>query len=760
MSQEFEINNKELTDNNYDQGSLEKAPSSETYKFETEVGRVMDIIINSLYSDKDIFLRELISNASDALDKCKILTGLKNIESGNTIPYDIKVQVNVNDSTIIIQDSGIGMSKDELINNLGTIAQSGTKAFFENVLKNNQNNDTSLIGQFGVGFYSSFLIADRVTVISKQDDSDYHSWSSNVSDASSTFNVCRLETCEDLPRGTRIILHVKDSDKEYLDNEKIKSIIKKYLEFITYPIYLYVEKTREVEDETNKIDNVVKVVEDVVTDVKDGINDVKDIKQTVEDLENLNSSVIKDVEKTVEDVEKTVEDVEKTVESNAKKLEECVIKEENVENGDVEENVEDKKKTRTETYYEYDRINTQEPIWIKNANSVTKEEYENFYKSLNQSGGSNEFITYKHFSVEGNVQFKGLLYIPEKAPFDLFKDETEDGKQRIKLYTKKVFINNKNIELMPRYLTFVTGIIDCEEVQLNVSREILQKSDALKLVKKQLLKKVFDMIEDLDEDKYLKFYEQFSKCIKLGIHEDTTNKDRLVKLFRFYTTKSEGKYVSFENYVSKMKENQKDIYYISGQNLKELEKSPYIESLISDGNEVILLCDPIDEYAMNSINEYDKHKLVCVTKESYISNNDVSTLSEDEKKDINSFCDAVKNIVGEKVTKVKMTNKLKSSPCVISVPDWGMSANMERIIKTQVLGNDNNPYNSMMMNQKILELNENNEKIKNLLESFKENKTLEQHANKIKLLFYTALLSSGYELDNKDDYATQVYNLI
>ena len=669
--------------------SDENKNESETFAFQAEINQLMSLIINTFYSNKEIFLRELVSNSSDALDKIRhqSLTD-SNVLSANT-DLDIKLSVDKTNKTLIIEDSGIGMTKNDLINNLGTIAKSGTKAFME-ALEN--NSDVSMIGQFGVGFYSAFLVADNVEVISKHNDDDEHKW---VSNAGGSFTVSKSDT--GLKRGTRMILHLKTDQESMCDENNIKNLIKTHSQYINYPISILVEKTKEVEVE----DDVVE--EDAVEeDKKDG-------------------------------------DVE-------------------VEDADDDENKEVKKKTVTETYSEYEKINVEKPLWLCNPDDISMEDYNRFYKHI--SNDWDDCCAVKHFSVEGQLEFTGLLFIPKNAPFDMF--EPNKKKNNIKLYVRKIFITDNCEDLCPEWLSFVKGLIDSQDLPLNISRETLQQSQIMKVIKKNVVKKILEKLMELSENEedYDKFYSQFSKNLKLGIHEDSSNREKLAKLLRYNSTKSGDKHTSLKDYVSRMKEGQKDIYFISGESQKAVEKSLFLEQLNKRGFEVLYMCDPIDEYCMQQLKTYDDKKFVDITKENLNIEltEDEKKKEEEDKKTYEELCKTIKEVLGDNVSKVVVSNRLHRSPCCLVTGEYGWSANMERIMKAQTLRNDQ--MMGHMSSQKTLELNVDNPVIKELNNKLSVDKNDKTIKDIVWLLFETTLINSGFQLEEPSMFCDRINRMI
>ncbi|KAJ9709455.1 hypothetical protein PVL29_001098 [Vitis rotundifolia] len=645
----------------------------EKFEYQAEVSRLLDLIVHSLYSHKEVFLRELVSNASDALDKLRFLSVTEPSLLGDAGELEIRIKPDPDNGTITITDTGIGMTKEELIDCLGTIAQSGTSKFLK-ALKENQDlgADNGLIGQFGVGFYSAFLVAEKVTVSTKSPRSEKQYVWEAVADSSSY--VIREETDPEkfLPRGTQITLYLRPDDKyEFSEPTKIQSLVKNYSQFVSFPIYTWQEKSRTVE----------------------------------------------------------VEEEEEPKEGEEAKPED-----------------QKKKKTITEKYWDWELANETKPIWMRNPREVEKDEYNDFYKKT-----FNEFLdplSHIHFTTEGEVEFRSILYIPGMGPLNN-EDVMNPKTKNIRLYVKRVFISDDfDGELFPRYLSFVKGVVDSDDLPLNVSREILQESRIVRIMRKRLVRKTFDMIQEVSESEnkedYKKLWENFGRFLKLGCIEDTGNHKRITPLLRFYTSKSEEELTSLDDYVENMGENQQAIYYLATDSLKSAKTAPFLEKLVQKDIEVLYLIEPIDEVAIQNLQTYKEKKFVDISKEDLELGDDDEVKERETKQEYNLLCDWIKQQLGDKVAKVQVSKRLSSSPCVLVSGKFGWSANMERLMKAQALGDTSSL--EFMRGRRILEINPDHPIIKDLNAACKLEPDSSEARRAVDLLYDTALISSGFSV--------------
>eukprot|EP00897_Mesotaenium_endlicherianum_P005416 jgi/Mesen1/4902/ME000244S04075 len=702
--------------------------SGQKFEFQAEVSRLMDIIINSLYSNKDIFLRELISNASDALDKIRFLalTDSSVLGEGDEAKLDIQLKLDAANKILTIRDRGVGMTREELIKNLGTIAKSGTSAFLEQMQK---GGDLNLIGQFGVGFYSVYLVADYVEVHSKNNDDKQWVWASK---ADGNFEVYEDPEGDYLGRGTEIKIHLKEEASEYTTDTKLRELVKKYSEFINFPISLWASKSVEKEVPADDVET-------------------EEVDETSEDAS--------DAEEKTEDIE--TEETEEV------------------------EGEESKPKTKkvSEEVWDWELLNDNKALWLRTPKDVTEEEYVKFYSSFSKDFNPEKPLSWTHFSAEGDVEFKAILYIPPSAPHD-FLDNYYSNKAGLKLYVRRVFISDEFDELLPKYLNFLKGIVDSDTLPLNVSREMLQAHASLKTIKKKLVRKALDMIRrlaDEDEDekfgedkeddaektyssegkgKYAKFFKEYGKALKLGVIEDASNRIRLAKLLRFQTSKSGDKQISLDEYVSRMKEGQKQIYYLTGQSKEQLERSPFLEKLLKKGYEVLYLTDAVDEYLMQNLTEYDDKKFQNASKEDLKIGGKKDKAKEKDVKE--SFKELVTwwkdELTMKEVENVKISNRLADTPCVVVTSKYGWSANMERIMASQALADPSKQ--AYMKGRRTLEINPRHPLIKELRELVGKDKKDPDAVQTARILYETALLESGFVLEDPSVFAQRVYSTL
>jgi len=674
--------------------TAEKNNGKETFEFQAEVGRVMDIIINSLYSDKDIFLRELVSNAADACDKKRFLS-ITAPDKDNSIENDrpqIWIKANEDKNTLIIEDSGVGMTRDELINNLGRIAQSGTSKFLEAIGDTSKDN-MNLIGQFGVGFYSSYLVANKVEVVTKsmQPQSKQLRWESDSGSSFTVFedNDSDMDDDEKIKiSGTKIILHIKENSSKYLQQYTLSELLMKYSEFIEFPIHLWKETTEYI----------------------------------------------------------------KEIDTEASKS--------------LKEGEEPKMKTVPKKTLGYNKLNNQKPIWLRSPKEVNQEEYEKFYKSSFRAAYDDP-QKWAHFALEGSVEFKALLYIPGMLPFELSKDMFDENTRNIRLYVKRVFINDKFEGIMPRWLNFIRGVVDSNDLPLNVSREILQRSRVLNIINKKLVRKSLDMFRDLasdiDESKYNTFWNNFGKYLKVGVVEDQRNKEDIIPLLRFWSVKSGDKYTSLDAYVDEMPEGQKSIYYVSGEGKEKTKLQPVVEKLSSRGYDVLFMTEALDEITIEAVRKYKEFDIVDASKEGL----DIEEKDENMKKKKKEFSEKYSKVIeylevelAGLVEKVVISTLLTTSPAALVQGAYGVSPSMQRYMKAQSVAAGSDAMSTNMINKAILEINPNHPILQDL-ENMVEKK-LDDSETKIysKLLYDVARITSGYEISDSGEFAKRIMSLM
>jgi molecular chaperone HtpG len=683
--------------------------SSNTRSFEAEVRQVLDLVIHSLYSNKDIFLRELISNASDALDKLRFaaLSEKELIEANEELA--IKLVIDSDKKRLIIRDNGIGMNEEDLASNLGTIAKSGTKEFINSLKESGSNQDfnESLIGQFGVGFYSAFIVANTVTVLSKKAKEETVNFWQSKGDG---FYTLKTATDEDIAefinpyfdttkQGTVIILDLKNDDEAtaFLKEYQVRSVVKKYSDFIEYPIKLKTENP-----EKGSIEYQLKSIEDKIKDAKD-------------------------------EAEKSSAEQEKA---------------------DLEE------KLNNEPEFVFEILNSRKALWAKNKSEISEEDYKEFYRHI--SHDFNDPLTHIHFNAEGTNEFTALLFIPEKAPFDLFMQEDVKSLQ---LFINKVFITSETDLLLPKYLRFVKGVVDSSDLPLNVSREMLQENQKVVNIKKNITKKILSTLEKLkndDKEKYSNFFKELGKVLKEGVHLDYSNKEKLLDLMMFESsTESAGVLRTLEEYSDKLdartdldEEVRKHIYVITGENRKELENSPYLEAFKAKDIEVLFLTDPIDEWVIMSAPEFKDKSFKAINK----GNIDLGTKEEEKaeqakkKEEFKDLLSKVQSNLAENISEVRFTDRLVNTLACLVVNEHEMGANLEKIYQSanQKVGKS----------KRILELNPNHRVIEKLNNSFKNNPEDELIKDYSELIYFQALLLEGSKIENLNRYNELVTNLM
>jgi len=663
---------------------------AEKHNYQAEVNRMMKLIINSLYRNKEIFLRELISNASDALDKIRFMSLTDPEVLASTPDLKVLIKPDKENHALHIIDTGIGMTRDDLVKNLGTIAKSGTSEFLDKMEEGDENVSSDLIGQFGVGFYSSFLVADTVVVTSKHNDDDQYIWESDAA----SFTVAKDPRGNTLGRGTHISLFMKEEAYDFLEEHTIKDLVKKYSQFINFPIHLWTSRTEKVEE---------PVDEEEEAEVKDGETD-DDVKVEDEDDEK---PKVKMVDKTV---------------------------------------------------YDWEAMNDNKPIWLRNPKDVEDADYNAFYKSFSKN--SDDPLAHVHFSAEGEVTFRSILFVPKTAPYDLYQDY---GKKvdNIKMYVKRVFITDDFEEMMPKYLNFIKGVVDSDDLPLNVSRETLQQNKLLRVIKKKLVRKALDMLKKMSDDDYKEFYREFGTNVKLGVMEDHSNRNRLAKLIRWQSSNDESEMTSLTDYLERMKEKQEHIYFMTGTSRAECEKSPFVEKLLKKGYEVLYLVDPIDEYTVQNLPEFEGKKFQNAAKENL--NLQESEKAKETMEVLGREFDLLMTWLKDKVLsagidKAILSTRLVNSPCALVATQYGYSGNMERIMKSQAYAKAGSVEGGNQ--KKILELNPFHPIIQELNRLYKEDAESDAALDLANALYDTALLRSGFSLKDTTQFSDRMDKLL
>lgn len=652
--------------------SNENKPEPKKHSFEAEVAQLLHLVTHSLYSNSDIFVRELVSNASDACDKLRFEANQNDALYEGDSELRIRIDIDKDAKTISFIDNGIGMNEADAIEHLGTIAKSGTKAFLEK-LSDAQKQDGNLIGQFGVGFYSGFIVADTITVESRKAGEPASQGVRWVSDGTGEFTT---ETIEKPTRGTTVILHITDEHSEYLDRHKIKSLVNKYSDHISLPIQMRKEVWQEEE----------------------------------------------------------LTDAQKTANSEAGET----------TKGEMPQG-------QMITTDEWETINQANALWTRSPSEITDEEYKEFYKNLTYD--YDEPLTWTHNRVEGRLQYTQLLYIPKKAPFDLYQREQKHG---LKLYVKRVFIMDDAEQLLPMYLRFVKGVIDTADLPLNVSREILQESRDVKSIRDGNARRILTVLASLansdeaeKQEKYKQFYAEFGNVLKEGLGEDQSNMDKIAKLLRYATTTDDNVVTSFDDYKGRMKDGQKAIYYLTAENLAAAKASPQLEVFKKKGIEVILMTNPVDEWAMNFMFEYDGTPLQNIAKGA-VDLGDLTDEAEKEeaKKAEETFkpvVEKLKGVLGNRAKDVRVSNRLVDSPALLVTADGELSPQMMQMLKQM--------GQPVPESKPILEVNPNHPLIQKL-------ESAEQFDDLAQVIFDQALLAEGGQLDDPAAYLKRVNALL
>ncbi len=636
------------------------AERTETHEFKTEVKQLLNLIINSLYSNKEIFLRELISNASDAIDRLRFKAQTEEGILGDDAEFKIKVERDGIKNTLTVEDNGIGMTYDEVLENIGTIAKSGTNGFIEAMAQLNKDDTITpeLIGQFGVGFYSSFIVAEKVTLLTRAAGEEKAvRWESH-GDGEFTITEAEKES-----RGTVVTLELKkkqEGDQDFTDEWTIRDIVKQHSDFVAYPIVMEVEKDEPIPQ---------------AEQIKD--KDGKPIGETTRK----------------------------------------VIKEET--------------------------LNSMKAIWSRNKKDVTDQDYEEFYRHISHDW--NPPLEKLHLKLEGTTEYTALLYIPSQAPFDLFNPEFQHG---VQLYCKRVFIMDDCKELMPEYFRFVKGVVDASDLNLNISREILQQDHLVRNIRRNLVKKLFDLLNGMEQEEYEKLWQEFGSVLKVGVHTDIENKNKIADLLRYKTTKSDGKWKSLQQYVEDMQPEQKEIFYITGETMSALINSPLLEQLKSKDFEVLLMTDPIDEWVTQALTEYDGKKLKSAEK----GDLDLDQVDEDKKGKYETLFKHIRVKLEDTIKEVRPSTRLTDSVACLSGNTYDMSGYMEKILKS---AGQQSPEN-----KRVLELNMTHpvmEKIHGMFETDKKDPKLNDYVH---LLLDLAVIGEGGKLDDPAKFSKLVGDLM
>lgn len=663
---------------------------SEKFTFQAEVNRMMKLIINSLYRNKEIYLRELISNASDALDKIRLLSLTDKGVLDTNPELNVRIKSDKEANMLHITDTGIGMTKQDLINNLGTIAKSGTAEFLSKMQDADSAKDMNdMIGQFGVGFYSAFLVADKVIVTTKHNDDKQYIWESDAN----SFSIVEDPRGDTLKRGTTISLQLKPEAKDFLEVDTIRNLVKKYSQFINFPIYMWASHTESVEEEIS--------------------------------------------EDETEKPEKTESEEEEVA---------------------VEEEKEDKPKTKKvdKTIWDWELLNDSKPIWTRKPAEVEEAEYNEFYKALTKD--TKDPLTKVHFVAEGEVTFKSLLYVPQVQQgenFNRYGTKTDN----IKLYVRRVFITDEFNDMMPSYLSFIRGVVDSDDLPLNVSRETLQQHKLIKVIKKKLVRKVLDMLKKLNDEDFAKFWKEYSTNVKLGIIEDPSNRSRLSKLLMFHSSNGD-ELTNLADYVKRMKPKQDHVYYIAGSNKDEVAKSPFVERLLKKGYEVLYLVEAVDEYAISALPEFDGKKFQNVAKEGFsLTESEGGALQLEQLK--TTFEPLTKwlaeDALKDDVAKAMVSERLSDSPCALVASMFGWTGNMERLAVSNAHQKSDDPQRTYYLNQKkTLEINPRHPLMRELLRRVNDDPADPTAKDMAKMMFRTATLRSGYMLRETSEFAASI----